>query len=227
MKYCLEQEYLKKIIWKDLKIKKTIEEQLTTVQKWEDIEIKNMFDNLKILTHHETRDIKLNYADEYSMIIKLAMYTGARENEILQLTKQDVKEEDGILYIDINVQDKKKIKNISSIRRVPIHEDIRTDLLDHIQKIKTKKLFKISTINFAGKFSKFKAKLGYPKTTKVFHSFRHSLQNKLKQAGVEPMMIRELSGHSQSQENEMTDKYTDRYELKILKENIDKISFDV
>ena len=51
---------------------------------------------------------------EYELIIKIAQYAGARQNEIIQLTKEDIKQEkdSGIWYFDINANNGKKIKNI-------------------------------------------------------------------------------------------------------------------
>ena len=51
----------------------------------------------------------------------------------------------------------------------------------------------------------------------VFHSFRNTLQNKLKQKKVEYQMINEIAGHGSEDEDKMTDDYTEPYELPILK----------
>jgi integrase len=155
------------------------------------------------------------------------MYTGARESEITQLTTQDIKkDENDILYIDINIGNSKSIKNFPSIRKVPVHKDLKEDLLNYIA-VKSNKLFSIKSANFAKQFSDFKTKLKYPKTVLVFHSFRHTLQDKLKQKNIQNMMINELTGHSQGKEASRTDLYTNKYQLDLLKDAIDKIDYDI
>jgi len=49
----------------------------------------------------------------------LGLYTGCRANEVCQLHKEDLKEQDGIWYLDINDNGKKSLKNRSSRRLVP------------------------------------------------------------------------------------------------------------
>ena len=223
--YCHEQaHYIQHKITKNIFETVPMKDKLNPVQSWKDEDIKNIFDNLKLLTH-TSLNLPKKYVNEYPIIIKLAMYTGAREDEILQLTKQDIKIENDIYYIDININLDKNIKHISSIRKVPIHKDLVEELLSYIA-TKRKYLFKIKTANFAKQFSDFKTKLGYPKTILVFHSFRHSLQNKLKQQKIQNMIINELTGHSQHVDAQMTDTYTNKYELHILKEELDKISYE-
>lgn len=52
----------------------------------------------------------------------IGMYTGARLNEIGQIMLDDIKQEDGIWYFDMNDDgDNKKLKTEASRRRVPIH----------------------------------------------------------------------------------------------------------
>lgn len=225
LNYCYKiAHYLPHPITSEILPAKTIKEQKEKVQSWTDAEIKDLFANIRQLTH-DTANKARKYTNEYDMILKLGMYTGARENEIIQLTKQDIKRDDNnILYININIEEDKSIKNFHSIRKVPIHKDLEKDLLAYISN-KKKYLFTITASIFSGRFSTFKKGLGYLKTIKVFHSFRHSLQNKLKQQMVQNEIINELTGHSQSENAKQTDGYTDRYELAILKAELEKIKF--
>jgi len=54
----------------------------------------------------------------------LGCYTGARLEELAQLEISDVKQTDGIWYIDINDSNGKRLKNASSKRWVPIHSKL-------------------------------------------------------------------------------------------------------
>ena len=167
------------------------------------------------------------YHKEYEIIIKIGAYTGARENEICQLTKKDIlKDENDIYYInlEIDIDDDKTIKTISSFRKVPIHSELEEDLLNYIKSVKTNNLFKIKSNYFSIEFGEFKTKLGFGKKH-VFHSFRNTLQNRLKQKKVELQMVNEIVGHGPEDEEKITNDYTNPYELHILKEAIEKISY--
>ena len=51
----------------------------------------------------------------------IALYTGCRIEEICQLHLDDIRKEDGLWVLDINDDDEKKLKNLSSQRLVPLH----------------------------------------------------------------------------------------------------------
>jgi len=71
----------------------------------------------------------------------IAIYTGARLNEIAQLALSDVKQENGIWYFDLNDEgDDKQLKNVQSKRRVPIHATLLTlGILKHVQTLRTQR----------------------------------------------------------------------------------------
>ncbi|MEA2016873.1 MAG: hypothetical protein U9N59_00365, partial [Campylobacterota bacterium] len=73
-------------------------------------------------------------------------------------------------------------------------------------------------------FGYFKTKLEFG-STYVFHSFRHTFQNKLKQLDIEFEKINELVGHGANDENKITDDYTYKYNLDILSQSVEKINF--
>lgn len=169
---------------------------------------------------------KTKHYDVLELIIKIGLYTGARENEILQLTKNDIVEDEqsGIWCFYFNKKNNKKIKNISSIRKVPIHSKIEKEVLELIKKLENnEKLFKISFSTFSKDFSIFKTKLGFDET-KVFHSFRNTLQEELKQKMVEFVMIDELVGH-QVKQNKQSNAYTRSYSLENKKKVIELLDF--
>jgi hypothetical protein len=65
----------------------------------------------------------------------IAIYTGARLNEIAQLELGDIKTEDGINYFDLNEStEDKRLKNEASARKVPIHSQlIKLGLMDYVE----------------------------------------------------------------------------------------------
>src|SRR5262249_56656834 len=67
----------------------------------------------------------------------IGLFTGARLEEIGQALISDVKHEDGIDYLDINILDRdagKRVKNRSSRRRLPLHPElVRCGLLAYVE----------------------------------------------------------------------------------------------
>lgn len=139
----------------------------------------------------------------------LALFTGARVEELAQLLVSDVREISGLGHY-INISDDAKhahLKNASSRRRVPIHEAlIACGFLDYVaRQKKTEMLFGDLKPNhrgkFAGYFSYFfsnylRHKIGIVDERKVFHSFRHTFKEICRKVGIEEAVHDALTGHS-------------------------------
>ena len=139
----------------------------------------------------------------------LALFTGARLNELCQLDKSDIVEIDGIWCIDINRKNGKRLKSLSSERIVPIHSVLIDELsfLDFVEAQETEKLFpelEESPVGFGRSFSKwfnrtYRKNVGVGQshhTRKDFHSFRHTFANYFKQMeGIQEYRVSELLGH--------------------------------
>ena len=161
----------------------------------------------------------------------LGLYTGARLEELCQLKVQDFKIADGCHYIDINSNGDiaNRVKTPSSIRKIPIHNELlRLGLINILGRpSRTSFLFDLRRINTnlghvpSKWFSGYKDSLGLPKGTKVFHSFRHTLRDKLTGAGVPSEHIREILGHEQL--GETFGRYGSAIPIDVLKESIDKM----
>lgn len=150
-------------------------------------------------------------------IFMLGLFTGGRLTEICQLyAKDDIQQMDGIWYIDINQNETenpppdaitKKLKNLSSKRKVPIHPKlIELGFIDFVlerQKTNDTMLFRNITLikerNLSDKPSTYASKLirgcGIVSKSKVFHSFRHTFKKQLKDAEVAVDIRDELCGH--------------------------------
>ena len=72
-------------------------------------------------------------------------------------------------------------------------------------------------------FGRYKASLGLPKGTKVFHSFRHTLRDKLTLSGVPNEHIREILGHEQI--GETFGRYGSSIPVNVLAESLGKLCF--
>jgi integrase len=136
----------------------------------------------------------------------LGLFTGARIEELCQLHLEDIREQDGIWVFDINDGPGRTLKSKASKRLVPIHQElIRLGLLNFAQSLRNAKktlLFpELSPVG--GKhshypsiwFGNLKRSLGMPSRRKVFHSFRHTLSDKLREVHALDHEIKLLLGH--------------------------------
>ena len=163
----------------------------------------------------------------------LGLYTGARLEELCQLKVHDFKATDGCHYIDIHGEGdtQNRVKTPSSVRKIPVHSElIKLGVLGVLNKRPTASfLFDLRRINTnlghmpSKWFGGYKASVGLPKGTKVFHSFRHTLRDKLTLNGVPNEHIRELLGHEQI--GETFGRYGSSIPVKVLAESLEKLHF--
>ena len=192
-------------------------------------------DDLKLLFGTAIYKDKI-YAHDWQYWLPLfGLYTGARLEELCQLKGQDFKVVDGCHYIDIHGEGdtQNRVKTPSSIRKIPVHSElINLGLLDVVNKrSRGCFLFDLKRINTnlghlpSKWFSGYKASLGLPKGTKVFHSFRHTLRDKLTLSGVPNEHIRELLGHEQI--GETFGRYGSSIPVKVLAESLERLHFSL
>ena len=167
----------------------------------------------------------------------LALFTGGRLNELCQLHLNDIKEVDGLMVMEISDEGEKKTKTRSSNRTIPLHPFLikDLDLLGRVELLRSCgdiRLFPELRKERDGYgqvvskwFARYRKSCGITAPGKVLHSFRHTFINELKQARVNPDIIRELDGHKG---RDMTmDRYGKPFTPDILyNEAILKLSFD-
>lgn len=178
----------------------------------------------------------------YYWLPLIALYSGARIEEICQLGIGDVHEVDDVLVFDIvDTPDEgesggKQVKTASSRRKVPVHSRlIELGLLDYVarQKEKGKKrlfpeLEKKSdkySRNASRWFGRYRKKHGVVNTKKTFHSFRHTVANHLKQNGAQKEHIAAILGHKD--ESITTGLYGEPYKPAALQPIIEMLHFPV
>ncbi len=143
---------------------------------------------------------------------QLALMTGARQRELGQLLVEDVKDENGIAYIDIKKGEGKSLKTRSSARQVPLHPTlIKNGFLDYVkeQKERGERLLfpdlKPDTLgsptgNFSKWFGRRLQKLGIRDFSKDerrdFHSLRHNFKEACRNARIEEEVHDALTGHA-------------------------------
>jgi integrase len=140
----------------------------------------------------------------------LGLFTGARIGELCQLHLDDVRCEDGVWFIDINERSAdKSLKNAWSKRLVPLHPKLIelgfVRWCDQLRKDGYKRVFPELSWNPTNRYAKepiramsqFLEKLGMPRDgTKVFHSFRHGVNDFLqKRSSMPDIMRKRMMGH--------------------------------
>lgn len=137
----------------------------------------------------------------------LGILTGARLDELSQLRPQDVRNEEGLWYIDINDTGDKTVKTIWSVRKVPLHPLLANTL--KFQEFANRREGEGETHLFpelfgfasdsrkiaSSHFSKFKLrvlKIDNPKIS--FHSLRHTVKQSLSKLKVAPVTRNDLQG---------------------------------
>jgi len=139
----------------------------------------------------------------------LGLFTGARIEELCQLRGVDIKPEGGVYFFDIHGDGSpaNRVKTACSVRRIPCHPAlINLGLLKLKSRAGDSPLFSLRRINTnlshkpSQWFSAYKTALGLPKSTKVFHSFRHTIRDALTASGVPAEHVREILGHDHPDE---------------------------
>jgi len=174
----------------------------------------------------------------------MSLFTGARMKELCQLYKEDIinDKEVGAWYFNI-ISDEEKhttVKSLKGRRKVPIHPKlIEMGLLDYVKKYKKgQRIFPDVvpdskgdlTGNFSKWFGNYRLRNGVGikgrDNKKVFHSFRHTLEDALKQKMVNLDLIEEIAGHSGGKQSETRDRYTQQYALQLKYDALLKLDFD-
>jgi integrase len=153
----------------------------------------------------------LVHKDDMKWPTLVAMFTGARVNEVSQLHTSDIRKEGEVWCIDINDDGEKTLKNAPSKRLVPVHDQlIELGLLDFVNERRTGisprlfPSFSYSAKNGYGRNvgrwfnDKFLPELGLKEAGLVFHSFRHTMVTKLSRGDVAEGMVKAIIGHEQS-----------------------------
>ncbi|MCL6363596.1 site-specific integrase [Pectobacterium carotovorum subsp. carotovorum] len=152
------------------------------------------------------------YQPYYYWMPLLALFTGARVNELAQLMLDDIKENDGIYFFNFDIDDEsdKKLKNANARREIPVHSVlIKLGLIEYVKVLRSvgyDRLFPEITPNtvkghgkavsawFNESILNKRLKLERNRT-KSFHSFRHSVSTLLKEKGVSSELRAQLAGH--------------------------------
>ena len=173
----------------------------------------------------------------------LGLYSGARVNELAQLSVADVFVEDNIPAIRITAQGDplKRLKSESARRELPLHNDLLTlGFMVYVNNIKDQgheKLFPnlkpgpkgyshyFVAKHFTGKNGWMRKKVPTVSDKITFHNFRHTVATQLKNSEEQERLIEELMGHKHSSLS--LGRYGKPYKLNIRQRAINKIDYGI
>ena len=180
----------------------------------------------------------------------IALYTGARINEICQLDVDDIVKDKatGIDYINFvdEPEENKSTKTDNSYRQVPVHRTlIQLGFLNYVEsqkRKKEKKLFSEVTLTGDGIWCRklkdwfnhtYLEEIGIDKfvskkhTSRSFHCFRSTVINFGKQNGLDRSVMEEVIGHENTLGSSVHDSYADLHNLTNRQREINKIKYDI
>jgi len=165
----------------------------------------------------------------------IGMFSGMRLGEVCGLHLEDVREIDGIWCFDVNGEDDKRLKTMSSKRVIPLHPSlIQLGFLSFVDSMRGKGQLRLwpnlnrrDTDGYCHAIGKWFQRLNRKYVTtdplKTFHSLRHTFADTLKQADVQEALISELMGHANG--NITTGRYGKRCRPQGLFEAICKLDY--
>lgn len=173
----------------------------------------------------------------------LALFTGARLAELAQLRICDIHaDRSGLAYLDIATSGGRTVKTRTSIRKLPIHSELRrlgflkyvedvratssngsADLWPEVQSAKGRARSAAFSQWFNG-YLRNKA-VGIQDPRKVFHSFRHLFKDMCRDAGLSEDVHDALTGHGAG--GSVGRKYGSGHSVSRLAAEIDKIAAPV
>ncbi len=176
--------------------------------------------------------------DGFYWVPLIALYSGARMQEICQLYVTDIKKMGDIWIFDFNDDgDDKQLKTVSSKRKTPIHPKlIELGLIEHLEtKIKEGELRLFPDLpmgsngTYSGVFSKrfnhFLKRFKIKSDKTSFHSFRHTFIDTLRNTDVHREVREALVGHLDKRTAH--DNYGSAIGIQRLYEGIIKLNYDL
>lgn len=192
-------------------------------------------------------DVVLRHSAKYWVPL-IAMFSGMRLGEIIQLQVSDVRRLDGIEYFDVtpvavdakdseadDLEEEKSLKTASSRRGIPIHQALFDlgfeDFLRSRRASGEKRIFtdygrakddESWSKRFSKYFKRFRESIGVTRRGAKFHSLRHNVEDALRNADVRKEVRDAIQGHGESG---VSREYGAGYYVKTLNEAVQKIEY--
>jgi integrase len=205
-----------------------------TREDWDTDELKTLFSSPVYVDRERPRG---GAGEAAYWLPVLALYHGFRAGELCQLDRTDVVRKKGIWCVQVRPSSDdddvaKSVKTSESIRIVPLHRAvIELEFLDYVATVKGKKLFPKIRPDARGRwsgpwskwFGRYRRDLGLNARWTDFHSFRHTWKTAARAARIPKEYHDAITGH---ENGSIGDDYGN-FPIPELKEQIDKISFDI
>ena len=227
-KWAAKHEFMDKNIGEGLQVKSNVRED-------EEREIYSKEDLEKLVL--ELGKMKWEKKPSHYWVPLIGLFNGMRQTEICQLYLKDIVIKDDIPCFDINDdEDDKKVKTLTGKRIIPINP-VLLDLgfMDFIEGLRKKKQARVfedleyMRDGYGQRFQRWYGKFNRENITenpqKVFHSFRHTFADNLKQNGAEENKIAEIVGHKV--ESMTSGRYGKRYKPKVLVKVFSKLNYGI
>jgi integrase len=166
----------------------------------------------------------------------LGLWTGARLGELCQLLLSDIREIEGVWCLEIKAGGEKHVKSRAAERRVPIHPELkRLGFIEHVQQLRREGIVRLfpeiepgaggylsDTISkWFGRFLRLTlGKEAVSADGLMFHSFRHTVKDALRAAGVDERVQDALIGH---ETDHVSSQYGEGYQVPRLFAEISKM----
>lgn len=165
----------------------------------------------------------------------LSLFTGARLNELGQLTPSDVQEADGIHFLSINIEGEgKRLKTFNARREIPLHRTLIDlgflALVNDRRETQSERVFPelkadkygYYSHGFSKFFSQYLEGVGAKTAKTSFHSLRHTFEDACREAAIPRDEMDTLQGHSVGG---MAARYGQGYKLPQLADGVAKIEY--
>lgn len=184
--------------------------------------------------------LKQDKRHDYQWLTLLAMFTGARLEEIGQLDANDIYNDNGIwcIHIHADLETNRRVKNKGSIRKIPVHPKlIELGFIDFVQSLPPEgKLLRTitsrtdhRTSTFSKWWGRFTKEIGVHSKQKTFHSFRHTFKRTMRDVGANAEHVNAIQGHSDggsASGQYGRDKDGMQYNMTTLMETMKKLKFE-
>jgi integrase len=181
------------------------------------------------------------HIDAYWWLPIIALWTGARLEEMAQLHAEDLQfDMNQLPYIRIHDQGPRRLKNKNSIRNVPVHPFLEElGFLSLFEKNKGTRIFpelrkhgrppKVGGL-YSGHFTDYRKAVNLYEELRDFHSFRRTFITTMRlKAKVDILIVAQIAGHDSQEPNfvrlQQTDDYTE-YNVEDLREAICKLDYE-
>ncbi|WP_152025191.1 site-specific integrase [Congregibacter litoralis] len=173
----------------------------------------------------------------------LALFTGARRSELVQMPLERVREIEGVLCLDLvgAQQEGLQLKTAAAERRIPVHPElIRLGFEDYVEALRADgatRLLEAFPLGANGRgskasdwYSRYRDRNfpDFAEQFKDFHSYRTTHGTQAKTCGISPMLMKQWFGHTDAGKEDVLERnYNTGQPIRMLYDELSKLSWEV